>query len=139
MGGIRATAEILNSMHTPHEEAALGYIREVNADLAQKIEDEMLVFDNLLQMDSRSIQRLMEEIDISKLAIALKNAPSELVDKFTDTMSNRGADLFREDMKTSGPVRISQVEAEQKNILLIVRRLAASGDIVMSGGEDAYV
>jgi flagellar motor switch protein FliG len=139
MGGIRATAEILNSMHTPHEEAALGFIREANADLAQKIEDEMLVFDNLLQLDARSVQRLLEDLDISRLAIALKNAPSELVDKFTDPMSNRAAELFREDMATSGPVRISQVEAEQKNILLIVRRLVANGDIIMNGGDDAYV
>ncbi|MNG20084.1 Flagellar motor switch protein FliG [compost metagenome] len=99
----------------------------------------MLVFENLLQMDVRSVQRLMEDIDVSKLAIALKNAPTELVEKFTDTMSNKGAELFREDMATSGPVRISQVEAEQKNILLIVRRLVASGDIIMNGGDDAYV
>ncbi|WP_338924943.1 flagellar motor switch protein FliG (plasmid) [Pseudomonas silesiensis] len=139
MGGIRATAEILNSMHTPHEESALGFVRTINADLAQKIEDEMLVFENLIQLDPRSVQRLMEDLDINKLAIALKGAPTELLEKFTDTMSKRGAELFMEDMKTSGPIRISQVETEQKNILLVVRRLAASGDIVMSGGDDDYV
>ena len=139
MGGIRATAEILNAMQTGHEESALGFVRGINPDLAQKIEDEMLVFDNLMQMDSRSIQRLMEDIDIDKLAIALKTAEPELIDKFTETMSNRAKELFLENMKTNGPVRVSQIEAEQKNILLIVRRLVANGDVIMSGGDDAYV
>jgi len=139
MGGIRATAEILNAMQTGHEEAALGFVRGVNPDLAQKIEDEMLVFENLMLLDAPSIQRLMEEIDQDKLGIALKLSPPELIEKFTETMSKRGSEAFMENIKTSPPVRVSQIEAEQKNILLVVRRLIANGEVFMSVGDDAYV
>lgn len=139
MGGVKAAAEIINTMQHLQEESAINAIRELDEELAQKIVDEMFVFENLLDLDARSIQVLMDQIDLSMLAVALKGAPPDLQDKFISSMAKRQAELFRDDMEQRGPMRMSQVEAEQKNILQVVRRLAASGEIVIGGGDDQYV
>ncbi|HSP57113.1 MAG TPA: flagellar motor switch protein FliG [Halomonas sp.] len=139
MGGVRTAAEILNLMNTSLEEAAIETVRAHSEDLAQKIIDEMFLFENLVDLDDRSIQMLLKEIDTNVLVVALKGAPDTLMDKFLRNMSQRAADLIREDMEARGPIRISQVEAEQKAILQIVRRLAETGEIVLGGGDDAYV
>ncbi|GHE21062.1 flagellar motor switch protein FliG [Halomonas urumqiensis] len=139
MGGVRTAAEILNLMNTSQEEAVIETVRAHSEDLAQKIIDEMFLFENLLDLDDRSIQMVLKEIDTNSLVVALKGAPDVLMDKFLRNMSQRAADLVREDMEARGPIRISQVEAEQKAILQIVRRLADSGEIVLSGGDDTYV
>ncbi|MFY0989092.1 flagellar motor switch protein FliG [Halomonas sp. C05BenzN] len=139
MGGVRTAAEILNLMNTSQEEAVIETVRAHNEDLAQQIIDEMFLFENLLDLDDRSIQLVLKEIDTNSLVVALKGAPEALMDKFLRNMSQRAADLVREDMEARGPIRISQVEAEQKAILQIVRRLADSGEIVLSGGDDTYV
>lgn len=139
MGGVKAAAEIINTMQHLQEESAINAIRELDEDLAQKIVDEMFVFENLMDLDARSIQLLMDQIDLSMLAVALKGAAPDLQDKFIGNMSKRQAELFRDDMEQRGPMRMSQVEAEQKNILQVVRRLAASGEIVIGGGDDQYV
>ncbi|MGN6190690.1 MAG: flagellar motor switch protein FliG [Rhodanobacteraceae bacterium] len=139
MGGVHTAAEILNLMNSALEEAAIESVRAHNKDLAQSIIDEMFLFDNLIEMDDLGIQRLLKEIDSNSLKFALKGAPEALRDKFLKNMSTRAADLLREDMEGSGPVRMSQVEKEQKAILLVVRKLANDGEIVLGGGDDAYV
>lgn len=139
MGGARTAAEILNLMSAGQEDTALENIRAYNDELATKIIDEMFLFENLVELDDRSIQVLLKQIDTNVLVIALKGAESELVDKFLSNMSQRAGQLVREEMETRGPVRLSQVETEQKAILAIVRKLADSGEIMLSSGDDTYV
>ncbi len=139
MGGVRTAAEILNLLSAGQEDTALENIRAYNDELAQKIVDEMFLFENLLELEDRSIQVLMRQIDTASLVVALKGAPDELVDKFLRNMSQRAAQLIRDDMETRGPVRVSQVETEQKAILQVVRRLADAGEIVLGSGDDEFV
>ncbi|MBK5929795.1 flagellar motor switch protein FliG [Halochromatium salexigens] len=139
MGGVRTAAEILNIMNTTQEEAAIETVRAHSEDLAQKIIDEMFLFENLIELDDRSIQLLLKEIDTDSLVVALKGAPEDLVEAFLRNMSTRAADMVREDMEARGPMRVSQVEAEQKAILQVARRLAESGEIIIGGGDDTYV
>lgn len=139
MGGVRPAAEILNLMKSQQEEAAIEAVRAFDQELAQKIIDEMFLFENLVDVEDRSIQRILQEIEHESLIIALKGADQPLRDKFFRNMSKRQADIMAEDLMSRGPVRLSQVEAEQKNILLVVRRLAETGEIVIGGGEDVYV
>ena len=139
MGGIRTAAELLNLFNSSHEESAIETLRAHNEDLAQKILDEMFLFENLLDVDDRGIQLILKEVDTNALVVALKGAEPTLLDKFLRNMSQRAAQMFREDLEARGPIRVSQVEAEQKAILQIVRRLADSGEIVLGGGSDSYV
>ncbi|MFC0267302.1 flagellar motor switch protein FliG [Kushneria aurantia] len=139
MGGARTAAEILNLMNSTQEEGVIESVRHHDGNLAQQIIDEMFVFENLADLDNRGIQRILQDIDSNSLVIALKGAPEEVRDRILANMSNRAADLLREDMQMRGPIRLSQVETEQKNILQLVRRLADSGEITISGGDDTYV
>ena len=139
MGGVRTAAEIINLMKTQQEEAVIDAMREYDGELAQKIIDEMFLFENLVEVDDRSIQRLLQEVDSESLLIALKGSEPPLREKFLRNMSQRAADILRDDLANRGPVRLSQVENEQKAILLIVRRLAETGEMVIGGGEDTYV
>ena len=139
MGGVRTAAEIINLMKTQQEEAVITAVREFDGELAQKIIDEMFLFENLVDVDDRSIQRLLQEVDSESLLIALKGAKQPLREKFLRNMSQRAADILRDDLANRGPVRLSQVENEQKAILLIVRRLAETGEMVIGSGEDTYV
>jgi flagellar motor switch protein FliG len=140
LGGIRAAAEIVNLMSSTHEDSVIKHVREHDELLAQKMIDEMFLFENLLEVEDRGIQLVLKEVESESLIIALKGAPQELRDKFLKNMSTRAAEMLREDIEIRGPVRVSQVEAEQKSILQIVRRLADSGEIVLGGqGNEAYV
>ena len=129
MGGVRTAAEIINLMKTQQEEAVITAVREFDGELAQKIIDEMFLFENLVDVDDRSIQRLLQEVDSESPLIALKGAEQPLREKFLRNMSQRAADILRDDLANRGPVRLSQVENEQKAILLIVRRLAETGEM----------
>ncbi|MEQ0226417.1 flagellar motor switch protein FliG [Klebsiella sp. CN_Kp091] len=139
MGGVRTAAEIINLMKTQQEEAVIDAMREYDGELAQKIIDEMFLFENLVEVNDRSIQRLLQDVDSESLLIALKGAEQPLREKFLKNMSQRAADILRDDLANRGPVRMSQVENEQKAILLVVRRLAESGEMIIGGGEDTYV
>nr|WP_297457473.1 flagellar motor switch protein FliG [uncultured Halomonas sp.] len=139
MGGVRTAAEILNLMNSSQEEAVIETVRAHNEDLAQKIIDEMFLFENLIDIDDRGIQLILKEIDTNSLVVALKGAPDALLEKFMANMSQRAAQLLQEDLEARGPIRVSQVENEQKAILQVVRRLADSGEIVLGGGDDSYV
>jgi flagellar motor switch protein FliG len=133
MGGVRPVAEILNFMGTANETSVVDAIREYDPDLAQKILDEMFVFENLIDIDDRSVQLLLREIQSDSLILALKGASPELREKIFKNMSQRASEMLREDLEARGPVRVSEVEAEQKEILKIVRRLADEGQIVIGG------
>ncbi|MDE2365602.1 MAG: flagellar motor switch protein FliG [Betaproteobacteria bacterium] len=140
VGGIRAAAEIINFMGSSDETSVLDNLREFDAGLAQKIMDQMIVFENLLDIDDRGIQLLLREVQSDSLVIALKGAAWELREKIFRNMSTRASEMLREDLEAMGPVRVSEVEAEQKLILQIVRRLADEGQIVFgSKSEETYV
>ncbi|WP_323846725.1 flagellar motor switch protein FliG [Microbulbifer magnicolonia] len=139
MGGARTAAEILNLMNSGAEETVIERVRAHSEDLAQKIIDEMFLFENLLDLDDRAIQLLLREINTKSLVVALKGSDEKLVEYFLRNMSSRAGTLLREDIEASGPMRKSQVEREQKAILQVVRRLADSGEIVLSGGDEVYV
>lgn len=140
MGGVRTAAEILNFMSGNIENGLIESVREYDADLAQKILDEMFVFENLLDIDDRGVQLLLREIQSESLIIALKGSSEPLREKLFGNMSQRAAEMLRDDLDAKGPVRVSEVEAEQKEILKIVRRLAEEGQISLGGkGDDAYV
>ena len=138
MGGIRSVAEILNYMGTANETTVLDSIREYDPDLAQRILDEMFVFENLLDLDDRGVQLLLREIQSDSLILAMKGASEPLREKIFKNMSQRASEMLREDLESRGPVRLSEVEGEQKEILKIVRRLADEGQIVLggAGGEE---
>ena len=141
MGGVRHAADILNFVGSAAETAILDNVREYDPDLAQKILDEMFVFENLMELDDRGIQTLLREVQSDSLVIALKGAPPEMREKIFKNMSQRAAEMLREDLESRGPVRLSEVEAEQKEILKTARRLAEEGQIALSsgGGDDAFV
>jgi flagellar motor switch protein FliG len=140
LGGVKTAAEIINMMGTSIETSVLDYIREADAELAQKIMDNMFTFDDLEKLDAKGIQALLKEVQSESLLVALKGASAELREKIFSNMSTRAAEMLREDLETRGPVRLSEVEGEQKEILKIVRRLVDEGQIViMSGGDDQFV
>ena len=140
LGGVRAAAEILNFIGTTQETAIIDTVREYDADLAQKILDEMFVFENLLDIDDRGIQLLLREVQSESLVIALKGTNEALRELIFKNMSQRAGEMLREDLEAKGPVRLSEVEAEQKEILKIVRRLADEGELALGGkGDDSYV
>lgn len=141
LGGVKAAADILNYMGGAIEASVLASIREYDSELAQQIQDQMFTFDNILDLDDRSIQLLLREVQSESLIIALKGTSQELREKIFKNMSSRAAEALKEDLEAKGPVRLSEVEAEQKEILKIVRRLADEGQIVLGskGGEESMV
>ncbi len=139
LGGSKTAAEILNFMGA-NESGIIDSIREIDPDLAQRILDQMFTFDDLLKLEDRGIQALLREVQSEQLIVALKGADPDLREKILRNMSQRAADTLREDLESRGPVRVSEVEAEQKEILKTVRRLADEGQLVIGGSsEDAFV
>lgn len=138
-GGVRTAAEILNFIGST-QDAVLDSVRGHDADLAQQIMDEMFVFEDLLDIEDRGIQLILREVQSESLIVALKGASEELRDKILKNMSQRAAEMLREDLESKGPVKLSEVEAEQKEILKIVRRLSDEGQVSIGGkGDEAYV
>ena len=136
LGGIKAAAEIINLLGNNTEAVVLETIRSHDPDLAQKIMDKMFVFEDVMKLDDKAIQSVMREVASETLIVALKGASPELRDKFLANMSSRAADALREDLESRGPMRLSEVEAQHKEILKTVRRLAEEGQIVLGGGAD---
>jgi flagellar motor switch protein FliG len=140
IGGVRSAAEIINCMTGEAEASALAHLKNHDDGLAEKVVDEMFVFDNILNIDDRGIQLLLREVQSDALIVALKGASSELRDKVFKNMSQRAAEMMRDDLDSKGPVRLSEVEAQQKQILQVVRRLAEEGQLIIGAkGQDAYV
>lgn len=139
-GGVTTAAEILNFMGNTLEAEMIEAVRNFDPDLAQKIEDKMFVFENIMGIDDRGIQLILREVQSESLIIALKGANEELREKIFKNMSQRAAEMMREDLESKGPVRLSEVEVNQKEILKIVRRLSDEGQISLGGkDEEAYV
>ena len=140
LGGVQTAAEIINLLGTSLETSVVDSIRENDPDLAQRIMDKMFTFEDLLKLDNKAIQMVLKEVASDALVIALKGASAELREKILANMSSRAAEALREDLESRGPVRLSEVEAQQKDILKIVRRLSDEGQIVLGGGgDDAFV
>ena len=140
MGGVRTAAEILNFMSSEFEADVMEHLRDYDEKMAQEIVDEMFVFDNIMDIDNRGIQTILREVSPDMLITALKGTSDELREKIFRNMSQRGAEMMREDLEMRGPVRLSEVEANQKEILQIVRRLAEEGQIIIGGkGDDQFV
>ena len=136
LGGVKAAAEMINLMGTNIEGTVIESIRNHDPDLAQKIMDKMFVFDDLVKLDNKSIQMVLREVASDVLIAALKGAQPELKDLILSNMSSRAAETLREDLESRGPMRLSEVEAQQKEILKVVRRLSDEGQIVIGGGSD---
>ncbi len=140
LGGVKPAAEMINLLGGSIETSVLDYIREADNELAQKIMDNMFTFDDLEKIDDKGIQMLLKEVQSESLIIALKGATPEMREKVFRNMSTRAAESLREDLESRGPVRVSEVESEQKEMLKIVRRLADEGQIILaSGGDDAFL
>lgn len=140
LGGVKTAAEMINMLGASVETSVIDYIRETDHDLAQKIMDNMFTFDDLEKIDDRGIQTVLKEVQSESLIIALKGATPEMREKVFRNMSTRAAETLREDLESRGPVRVSEVEAEQKELLKIVRRLADEGQIMLSsGGDDDFL
>ncbi|WP_017926395.1 flagellar motor switch protein FliG [Thioalkalivibrio sp. HL-Eb18] len=140
LGGVRTAANIMNLMEGSREAEIMESIKESDSDLGGRIEEEMFVFENLVDIDDRGIQTLLREISTDSLVLAMKGAEDELQDKIFRNMSKRAAEMLREDLEAKGPVRVSEVEAAQKEILAVARRLAENGEIVLGGqGSEAML
>src|SRR5690554_6474579 len=138
MGGVKRAADIMNFLDSSIEGSLLDSVRELDADLSSQIEDLMFVFDNLADVDDRGIQALLREVSSDILVLALKGADDAVKDKVFRNMSKRASELLQDDLEAKGPVRLSEVESAQKEILTIARRMADAGEIVLGGkgGEE---
>lgn len=139
VGGEKTAADILNFMDSPLEVRLMEQVKTENEDLAGRIEDLMFVFDNLRDVDDRGVQTMMREVSTDLLTLALKGVDDDFQQKFLKNMSSRAAEMLVEDMEARGPVKLSEVEAAQKEILAVARRLEESGEIVLSGGGEEMV
>ena len=134
MGGLKSAADIMNYLDTNIEGQLMDAIREQDEEMSQQIQDLMFVFDNLADVDDRAIQAILREVQQDSLLKAIKGADDELKDKITNNMSKRAAEMLIDDLEALGPVRISEVETAQKEILSVARRLADAGEIMLGGG-----
>ncbi|WP_028294670.1 flagellar motor switch protein FliG [Oceanobacter kriegii] len=139
MGGVKVAANIVNMVDSTLAAELLERITEVDEDLGTQIQDLMFVFDNLVDVDDRGIQALLREVGTDLLVLALKGADPNLQEKIFKNMSKRAAELLRDDLDAKGPVKVSEVEGAQKEILTIARRLADAGEIMLGGGGEAMV
>ncbi len=138
IGGVKVAANILNFLETGQDQSILGEIGKVDTELCQRIQDLMFVFDDLVELDDRELQTLLREVSGERLGIALRGADVKVREKITRNMSQRAAEILLEDMEARGPVRLADVEAAQKEIMTIVRRLADEGVLTLNsgGGEE---
>jgi len=138
LGGVKRAADIMNFLDSSVEGQLMDAIRDIDEDLSAQIEDLMFVFDNLADVDDRGIQTLLREVSSEVLVMALKGADEAIKEKVFKNMSKRAGELLRDDLEAKGPVRISEVESAQKEILTIARRMAEAGEIVLGakGGEE---
>jgi flagellar motor switch protein FliG len=136
IGGVKTVANILNAMSKDKSGAELGKIEQADAEMHQSIKDMLFIFDNLLTIDDRGIQAILRDVGSDTLALALRGAEPEVQDKIMRNMSKRAAEILRDDMEARGPVKLVEVEAAQKEIVIIAQRLAEEGTISL-GGKDA--
>jgi flagellar motor switch protein FliG len=135
LGGPKTAASILNFMPA----ATLEELRHADEALATRLQELMFTFEDMIKLDDKSMQAVLREVDSAKLVVALKGADASLVDKFLRNMSSRAAEMIRDDMEARGPVRLSEVEEAQREILAVTRRLSESGVVVLNSGGEQYV
>jgi len=139
-GGIDAVVEILNNVDRGTEKTIIEALEEEDPELAEEIKKRMFVFEDIVLLDDRAIQKVMREVDNNDLAKALKSVDAEVQEKIFKNMSKRAASLLREDMEFMGPVRLKDVEDAQQKIVNIIRKLEEQGEIVVArSGEDELV
>lgn len=134
LGGIKTAANILNLIEGSIESNIMEHVMSIDQEIAQDIQDNMFVFDNLIDVDDRGIQTLLREVASDQLLLALRGADEGLKEKIFKNMSKRAAEMLRDDLEAAPPVRLSDVEAAQKEILTVARRLADAGEIMLGGG-----
>jgi flagellar motor switch protein FliG len=139
LGGAKAAANIINFLEPSQESALMEQIEKSDQALAARIQDLVFVFDNLLGLDDRSMQELLRQVPAEKLLLAMKGADDGLKEKIFKNMSQRAAEMLRDDLEAKGPVRVSEVEGAQKEILQTARKLAEAGTIALGGKGDEYV
>jgi len=139
LGGVKKAADILNLVEGTIEQSVMEDITEVDEDLAQEIQDNMFVFENLNEIDDRGFQTLLREVASEQLLLAMRGIDDELKEKFFKNMSSRAADMLRDDLEAAAPAKLSDVEGAQKEILTVVRRLADAGEIVLGGGGEELI
>ena len=139
VGGLKAAADILNAMEGSREAELMSAIRSQDETLGEKIEDLMFVFEDLVELDDRGMQVLLREVPSATLVTALKGAEPEIREKIFANMSKRAADMMRDDLEVKGPVRLSEVDAAQKEVLGIARKLSDAGQLSLAGGGDEFV
>ena len=138
-GGVKTAAKIMNFVKVDLETEIMKSLTDIDEDLTLAIQDNMFTFENLSMVDNRAIQVMMRNIDSDLLMVALKGASEETRDKFFDNMSQRAKAMFIDDMESKGPMRISDVEDAQKNIMRIARKLSDAGELVLAGRGDDFV
>jgi flagellar motor switch protein FliG len=139
LGGVKTAANILNLVEGTIESGIIEQVTSADQDLAQEIQDNMFVFENLIDIDDRGIQTLLREVASDQLLLALRGAEEGLKEKIFRNMSKRAAEMLRDDLEAAAPARLSDVEAAQKEILSVTRRLADAGEIMLGGGGDDFV
>lgn len=139
MGGVKVVADIMNNLDSNVEGELMDAIKEIDEALGEEIEDLMFVFDNLADLDDKDLQTLLREIKPETMTFALKGAEARVQEKIFKNMSKRAAELLRDDLEAQGPVRVSEVEASQKEILGVARRLADEGTINLASNGDEMV
>ena len=139
MGGTKVAANIMNFLDSSIEAEIIEAIRSDDEELAGRIEELMFVFENLANVDDRAIQAILKEVSADTLVIALKGSDEDIKEKIFSNMSSRAADLLRDDLEAKGPVRISDVESAQKEILATARRLSEAGEIILDSGSDPMI
>ena len=139
IGGVKSAANIMNFMDTSQESAVIEQIRKVDDGLGNKIQDLMFVFNDLLEVDDRGMQEVLRAVPGERLLLAMKGAEPELKEKIFKNMSQRAAEMLRDDLEAKGPVRLSEVEAAQKEILTLVRKMADAGTVQLGGKGEAFV
>jgi flagellar motor switch protein FliG len=139
VGGLKAAANILNAMDSTREAELMTAIRSQDEALGGRIEDLMFVFEDLAELDDRGMQTLLREVPSGILITALKGAEPAIREKIFANMSKRAADMMRDDLEVKGPVRLSEVDAAQKEVLAAARKLADAGQLSLGGAGDDYV
>lgn len=139
VGGVKCAAEILNFIDPAIESDLMEALREKDEQLATQIQDLMFIFENLLTIDDRGIQTLLREVKTDTLVVALKGADNEIKEKIFKNMSKRAAALLNDDLEAKGPVRISEVESAQKEILTIAKGLADAGKIMLGAQSEEMI
>jgi flagellar motor switch protein FliG len=139
-GGVETAVAILNRVDRGTEKTIIESLEEEDPELAEEIKKRMFIFENIVTLDDRSIQRVLREVDLKDLALALKTASEDVTNRIFKNISKRAVEMLKEDMSLMGPVRLRDVEEAQQKIVNIIRQLDETGEIIIArGGEDEII